>query len=184
MKNIRRVHPICPKCKSEDTYDILPEITNTSHFEENDGITRENSTFYCMNCEYSWKKYEDNKIYDNIKMLYVNSGGFPGPYFEVVIDFERYTIEQHTSNLYEYVNEEPTCTDEKALIEWFRKELRKCDLVNWAEEYFAPVLDGTHWSVRIEYDNYCEIKRGSNHFPQKWNKFCKAVSKVSGSEFY
>lgn len=56
MKTIRRFHPICPKCKSEDTCDILPDIPNTSHIEK-DGITTGNSTFYCLNCEYSWKKF-------------------------------------------------------------------------------------------------------------------------------
>jgi hypothetical protein len=73
---------------------------------------------------------------------------------------------------------------DKEEIEWFRSELYKCDFVNWAEEYYAPACDGTHWTVRIEYDTYCEIKWGSNHFPPKWTKFCKAVSKISGREFY
>ncbi|WP_219621119.1 hypothetical protein [Bacillus sp. UMB0893] len=52
-------------------------------------------------------------------------------------------------------------------VDWFLKELYKCDFVNWAEEYIQFAMDGTHWTVRIEYSNHCEIKRGSNHFPLK-----------------
>lgn len=70
-------------------------------------------------------------------------------------------------------------------FDWFLEELYKCDFLNWADAYEDPlVLDGTHWSIHIEFDTYCEIKRGSNHFPPKWTKFCKAMTKITGHEFY
>lgn len=37
-----------------------------------------------------------------------------------------------------------------------------CDLVNWVEEYYKNVLDGTHWNIKIEYDTSFKIKTGSN----------------------
>lgn len=50
----------------------------------------------------------------------------------------------------------------KEYIEWFPSELYTCDFVNWAEEYIHLfVLNGTHWSIRIEYDTHCEIKTGN-----------------------
>lgn len=77
----------------------------------------------------------------------------------------------------------PEISDEEK--KWFLEELYKCDFLNWAEIYKQPyVLDGSHWSVHIELDNHCEIKNGSNHFPQKWEKFCKSISKLSENEFY
>ncbi|WP_162595994.1 hypothetical protein [Bacillus sp. CGMCC 1.16541] len=41
-------------------------------------------------------------------------------------------------------------------------------------------LDGTYWSVRIEYETHCEIKRRNNHYPPKWTKFCHTISTLSG----
>lgn len=74
-------------------------------------------------------------------------------------------------------------TEEK--LDWFRSELFKCDLVNWAEEYYQQfVMDGTQWSVKIQYDTFCEIKIGSNHFPKEWEKFSKAVTALSGIDIY
>jgi hypothetical protein len=187
----KRIHPMCPKCKQHNTYDIIPEIPNIPYlqlskdvFEQKHEITIGNSKYYCPNCDYSWKKYRGKKAYEQIKVIYANSGGYPGPYFEVKIDFESLTIE--TDSLSESNLSDMWSSDHnyKEVIEWFRSELQKCDFLNWAEEYFTFAMDGTHWSVRIEYENYCEIKRGSNYFPPKWNKFCRAVSKVSGIEFY
>ena len=74
--------------------------------------------------------------------------------------------------------------DVQEKLDWFLSELYKCDFMNWADRYFAPVENGTHWNVQIEYDTYCQEKSGSNHFPPKWNKFCKAVSKLRDGEFY
>ncbi|WML48473.1 hypothetical protein RCG23_25135 [Neobacillus sp. PS3-34] len=103
------------------------------------------------------------------------------------IDFTKMYIEQqHSAFIPEDSNDnEPWKPLTNEELDWFRSELYKCDFVNWAEEYYQiGVLDGTHWSVRIEYDTYCEIKTGHVHFPPKWSKFCKAISKLSGSEFY
>jgi hypothetical protein len=187
----RRIHPMCPKCKQYNTYDVIPELPNDPELqlskeiiEHTDEITIGNGKYHCLNCDYSWKKYRGKKIYEQIKVIHANAGGYPGPYFEVRIDLESLDIEKNPLIEYHYDDlasfEKPT----KQKIEWLRSELHKCDFVNWAEGYFAHVLDGTHWSVRIEYENYCEIKRGSNHFPPKWGKFCRAITEVSGREFY
>lgn len=190
----RRIHPICPKCKKHNTYDIIPGIPNITHlqlskdvFEQKSELVIGNKRYHCLDCDYSWKKYRGKKIYDQIKIVYANSGGFEGPNFKVKIDFESNIIER-TSSIYddsfELVALESIETLTREESEWFQSELHKCDLVNWAEEYFAFACDGTNWIVRMEYENYCEIIQGSNHFPSKWGKFCKAVSKVSGDKFY
>lgn len=188
MYTTRRNSPLYPKCQNRNTYDIIPELPNEPNIQLNNDeleyvseVTLGNAK-YCIDCNYSWKKYRGKKIYDQIRVVYANAGGFPGPYFEVKIDLESLTVENNSLVAFHYADMEPS--NESEDFEWFRSELYKSDLVNWAEEYNSDALDGTHWSVRIEYDTHCEIKRGSNHSPPKWTKFCKAVSKVCGSEFY
>ena len=39
---------------------------------------------------------------------------------------------------------------EDAEIEKFRSELESIRILKWEKEYFAPVLDGTSWSVTIK----------------------------------
>jgi len=143
-----------------------------------------NGKFYCMDCEYTWKKYRGKKPYEGIKIIHAFvGGGYQGPYYEVKIDLDKRVVEKDSFRVdyYDIPSFAPPTLED---MEWFRAELYKCDFVNWAEEYSMIALDGTHWSVRIEYDAHCEIKMGSNHFPPKWTKFCKAVSKISGSDFY
>ena len=144
-----------------------------------------NAKYHCIDCGHTWKKYRGKKPYERIKVIHAYVGGYPGPFFNVKIDLELGMVEINSSQL----EQDPRDIDSvhsitKEDIEWFLSELYKCDFVNWAEEYMMYALDGTHWDVRIEYDTHCEIKTGSNHFPPKWTKFCKAVSKLSGSEFY
>ncbi|MFS0864921.1 hypothetical protein AB3M96_19645 [Fredinandcohnia sp. 179-A 10B2 NHS] len=188
MYTPRRIHPMCPKCSEYNTYDIIPELPNEPEiqlsqkvFESNHKITIGNGKYYCIYCDYSWNKHRGKKIYEQIKVIHAYAGGFPGPYYEVKFDLESLEIER---NDFSSIDIKTFETPIEERIEWFRAELHKCDLVNWADEYFAEACDGTHWAVRIEYENYCEIKRGSNHFPPKWGKFCRAISKVSGGEFY
>lgn len=209
---MRIISPTCPRCNQNYTYDIIPEIPNIPEVQlternreeqsfitgyiyeyDEDVLTKRsigNAKYYCMNCGHTWKKYRGKKPYERIRTIFANAGGYPGPYFEVKIDLVNALIEQKQEEMLGHLgifNPElllnPPIEEE---IGWFREELHKCDFVNWAEEYMnlLPILDGGHWSVRIEYDTYCEIKYGSNHYPKKWSKFCKAVSRISRGEFY
>jgi len=190
MKQSQKTSPICPKCGSHQTTDIVhpPQCVTDIQFygdEEDDFplvYTRGNGKYYCMNCKYTWKKYRGKKPYESINKITVCSGGFPGPSFNIDINLQTKQIdyEQHFS-IPSIIK--PVITDEEK--KWFLEELYKCDFLNWAEIYEQPfVLDGNHWSIRIELDTHCEIKHGSNHFPQKWSKFCESISKMSGNEFY
>lgn len=118
-------------------------------------------------------------------MIYADVGGYPGPYFEVKINLELMEVEASVQRKMEQtdVTHSNISLTEKE-IEWFRSELYICDFVNWAEVYYLMAMDGTHWSVRVEYDTHCEIKSGSNHFPPKWSRFCKTVARVSEGEFH
>lgn len=131
-----------------------------------------------------WKKFRGRKPYKEIKKIYCEAGGYSGPYFNVEINLDNKqviheTVNPGTNNI-ELVQNIITDKD----LKWFLSQLYQRDFVNWAEEYFMPILDGTSWSVRIEYGLHCEIKTGSNAFPDKWTKFTKAVAKLSSSDFY
>jgi hypothetical protein len=192
VNNMRRISPICPQCKKQNTYDIIPLLPNSTKFQlhESDLIGLEeftvgNAKYHCVDCGQIWKKYRGKKPYERIKTIHAYSGGYPGPYFNIKIDLELMEVEINSSELKDHpgdIHSVRVITKED--VDWFRSELYKCDFVNWAEEYIFFALDGTHWSVRIEYDTHCEMKTGSNHFPPNWTKFRKAVSKLSGSEFY
>ncbi|MFP7492965.1 hypothetical protein SFC66_04175 [Terribacillus saccharophilus] len=189
MTNFRRVSPKCPKCSGNQTYDILPQLPNELedeiYLEElfYNGVSIGNTTYHCRTCNYTWKKYKGRKPYRDIKRIYCGIGGYPGPYYNVEINVDKRQVKHKTSlpevNDIKIVGN--LVTDKE--IQWLLSQLYKCDLLNWAEEYFKPVLDGTSWNVRIEYSSYCEIKTGSNFFPEKWDEFTEAVSKISSGDF-
>jgi hypothetical protein len=193
VPDLRRITPMCPKCNMHNTYDIIPEIPNQpeiqlqSYDSLHETYSIGNAKYYCIDCDYSWKKYRGKKPYERIRVIYSEVGGFPGPYSQVKVDLAEQRVEHNAEFPYSSglpVSSLGNVTKEE--IELFLAELHKCDFVNWAEEYNVGglVMDGTHWSVRIEYDTHCEIKSGDNHFPAKWTKFCKAITKISGSEFF
>ncbi len=180
---------ICPKCK-QDNYDVRPNLLNVPELQSKDVFIDKHSfgqaKYYCSDCDYTWKKYRGKKPYELINIIYAEAGGYPGPYFKVKINLKEKEIEHHVVNPEgNFDNDSSVNTVTTDDIQWFRSELHKCDFVNWAEEYVEfGVLDGGHWRVRIEYDNYCEIKTGSNHVPLKWAKFCKSISRLGGHDFY
>jgi hypothetical protein len=46
-------------------------------------------------------------------------------------------------------------------IKWFRDELHKFDMVNWADEYFAEACNGTNWLL--------DSKGGISFTDKEWN---------------
>jgi hypothetical protein len=189
VNTLRKVSPVCPKCNSQNTYDIVPASEMISEYPYDDEFigsrTVGNCKYYCTDCHHTWKKYRGTKPYEKIKSIYFHIGGFMGPNYQAKIDLQQGLIEPTISDIGYYDEIIPFVDLTEESIAWFRSELYKCDFVNWAEEYNNfDILDGTQWEIRIEYDTYCEIKTGSNHYPPKWTKFCKAVSKLCGTDIY
>jgi hypothetical protein len=51
---------------------------------------------------------------------------------------------------------------------------------DWAERYEDPaVVDGTHWSLRLEHDGRAVSASGSNAVPQGWRAVQRAVEKLA-----
>lgn len=115
-------------------------------------------------------------------------GGFGGPYYQVIWKDGTLT---YSTDLYG--------TPQKLLIEpeqwrYFWKALIELGVWKWEERYNNPgVLDGTSWSIHIEYQGRSVKSFGSNAYPggeQRiepsvvFRRFCRAVSAlVGGREF-
>jgi hypothetical protein len=178
--------PNCPKCESDHTTDEHPSMLDIDNappdypFEVEKGKAR----YYCLDCSHKWKKYRGRKPYSTIKRIEAYAGGYPGPSFDVKIDLEKYQTERIHYSYGDTIEQQNFLLMSDEEKDWLLSELYKCDFLNWSEEYFMMAMDGSHWTVKIEYETYCEIKTGSNHFPEKWSKFCKTMAKISGGEFY
>jgi len=104
MNTIRRISPICPKCKQQNTYDIIPELPDMPDDQLNEAdlfgshkFTVGNAKYHCIDCGHTWKKYRGKKSYDRIKVIHADVGGFPGPYFNVKINLELMKVEKESS---------------------------------------------------------------------------------------
>lgn len=190
MNSLTTTTPTCPRCHSANTYDIIPELSNLLDYGKNEAsfdtaYSFNNNQYYCIDCDYSWKKYKGREPYEKIRMIKAETGGFPGPFFTVKIDLKHSVVESNSLIKYRFENRNSSRLLEEKETEDFLDELYRCDILNWAERYEdLTVLDGTHWNIRIVYDTYCEVKNGSNHFPPAWTEFCKAITKLGGQEFY
>ena len=102
----RRISPICPKCKQQNTYDIIPKLPilpefqlHKSHLEELHEFTVGNAKYHCVDCGHTWKKYRGKKPYERIKIIHAYAGGFPGPHFNIKINLELRMVEVNSSQL-------------------------------------------------------------------------------------
>ncbi|MGD6818483.1 hypothetical protein [Metabacillus sp. 84] len=190
--NFKTISPTCPRCSSLKTYDIIPGIREDDQLARSEESLIQmsetslgNADYQCRDCGHRWKKYTGQKPYDTIQRIYADAGGYPGPFHSAFIDLKGLMAE---SSSRENPNSSPAAEFRRLKQEeaaWFREELYASDFMNWAEEYMLPfALDGTHWTIRIEYDTYCEIKSGHIHTPPGWERFCMAVSSLSGQAFY
>ena len=62
------------------------------------------------------------------------------------------------------------CTE----ADWQKIEhlISKCNFMQWKENYFEPVLDGTSWNLEIKFtDGRTHESHGSNGYPDEWKQF-------------
>ncbi|WP_433945541.1 hypothetical protein [Paenibacillus sp. SN-8-1] len=60
----------------------------------------------------------------------------------------------------------------------------KYRILNWENEYIDyNTLDGTQWTLDIELEDRSIHIVGSNAYPEEWERFCKAIRKLTGKPF-
>jgi hypothetical protein len=71
-------------------------------------------------------------------------------------------------------------------VEWEKLEtlLSECNFSAWQEEYYEPVLDGTHWRLEIHRsDGQVGKSDGMNAYPDEWRAFtamCDYCAEIAG----
>ncbi|GLB60700.1 hypothetical protein [Cytobacillus sp. NCCP-133] len=113
--------------------------------------------------------------------LSLNLGGYPGPWYKIEIDFinERFVyFEWHLSS-FSPRNELPKVSGS---IEDFKKELYRLKIWKWQSEYNHPgiILDSIAWSVKLITKGNIYECNGVQSFPNGWERFCKALAKLTG----
>ena len=70
--------------------------------------------------------------------------------------------------------------------EWsaFWAALDRAGFWSWDPEYESlDIVDGTYWGVTAEHDGRRLETSGANGFPEGFERFCRAVSRLSGHAF-
>lgn len=122
------------------------------------------------------QKFQDN--IENITRVRLEYGGYFGGYefYTVTVDEEHIHFDAEHS-LYEKPSNLPDTTDYPMSKEEFLEGIRELHIGEWRSNYRTErfgyvVLDGTQWSLEIEFSNgmkpakYC----GSNSFPYNFDK--------------
>lgn len=130
---------------------------------------------------------ESGKVYINEKNRIISVkasvGGYFGSSYQVYIDLENKTASyKNLEGGYEIVSDRQLIIEDAA-IEKFRSEMESIRILEWGKEYFAPILDGTSWSVTIKTEGGLFESSGSNAFPRNWGKFCSSIEKIVIGEF-
>lgn len=98
---------------------------------------------------------------------------FEGNIVREIIFKDNKTILKKTSS--KFGKEEENLTKNIGLTkDEFIKKLSLLKIENWEDEYFAPVLDGAGWGLKISFlgDKKCLSKMGSNAYPSNFNELC------------
>ena len=88
------------------------------------------------------------------------------------------------------VCESETCRVEHRCgeAEWRKLEelLWGCNFSAWQDEYYEPMLDGTHWHLEIHgADGKVKKSDGMNSYPNEWKAFvamCDYCAEIAGFE--
>jgi hypothetical protein len=121
--------------------------------------------------------------YENIKRIEASVGGYFGSSYTFAIEFVTGWMnweERGMGILESGLNEQITAEG----INSFKKELSKCRILNWKNEYIdRDTIDGTQWTLDIQLEDRNIHISGSNEYPKEWAKFCKCIRKVTNRNF-
>ncbi len=187
----RKNSKVCPECESKNVVPIIYGMpTCEVQKKEEEGkiqlggccIMPDSPRYACNDCHCIWGGEELlEKSYEDIKRIKASVGGYSGPNYEVEIDFVN-GIATWKEGMYQEL--EHTKDLDAASSTKYIKELSNCRVLNWGQQYIEPcVLDGTQWSVEIDFDDACVCKYGSNAYPKEWKRFCRLIEKCVRKPF-
>jgi hypothetical protein len=71
-------------------------------------------------------------------------------------------------------------------LESFKRELYTMNIWEWKPTYRNEdgiILEGKYWSVKLITKGKVYESEGTERYPDNWDKFCKAVEKLTGTPF-
>jgi hypothetical protein len=72
-------------------------------------------------------------------------------------------------------------------LEEFKRELYSLNIWEWKPTYRSEagiIIEGKYWSVKLVTKGKVYECEGTKSFPRNWDKFCKAVEKLTGTPFH
>ena len=110
-------------------------------------------------------------------------GGFLGESHRLILTNGSRCI--YLNNPHTFTGSRGTTTNEVLLSksEWvaFRKELDDLNVWSWNDEYRDPeICDGTVWDFEIIYSDKSLKSRGSNKYPDGFDKLIRAIQNLTG----
>jgi hypothetical protein len=142
-------------------------------------ISREKEIFH--------KEGKTISLNDDYQFVYLEAwvGGYPGPSYEVKVDFMKNTFTYHAWKNFSEIPDEIISGSEDEAVKRFGNDLRRIQLHNWKTRYEPEglILDGTSWRVKLVTHSSVLESSGHNSFPTKWSHFCKSIEKLTGKTF-
>ena len=110
-------------------------------------------------------------------------GGYMGASYQVVLQGET-LVYRVSGKRYKLESEEELTVTEKDWLALYRK-LERIGVPSWKERYEdRRVCDGTNWSLHLVAGELHLESSGSNAYPDTFDAFCKAVSKLIGGKVF
>ena len=119
------------------------------------------------------------------RLFEASIGGFFGASYRVELESDGTLLYRHNPKT---LTSEPGTRTRRVRVgddQWreFRRVMDEVNVWVWRKEYIDPgVVDGTQWSLRLEYADASVFSRGSNAFPeqQDFERFRAAVEMLLG----
>ncbi|MFL6557164.1 MAG: hypothetical protein ACJ8MO_13715, partial [Bacillus sp. (in: firmicutes)] len=71
-------------------------------------------------------------------------------------------------------------------LEEFKRELYLMSIWEWKPTYQNEggiILEGKYWSIKLITKGKVYVSEGTESYPRNWDKFCKAIEKLTGTPF-
>lgn len=121
----------------------------------------------------------------DFEYLTVTISNYPRPTYKVYVDFIK-----NRFFFYEWcIDSRPETRNQHEVqignVAEFKQELLPLEIWKWKRDYQLEelVLDGTSWSVQLKTRNYLFESEGLQAFPENWDEFCQAITKLIGFRF-